>query len=168
MYPAGRGHPVGWSRGVRGRDGITSVIPSPGGLAEAGVQCSETSARVEVGGCGSCLGEREKRHKLTTVPAIFMHLFISNDVGTGYERTHPVSPWARLHASSRNMTPSQSDTALTLVVAQPHGRGHGTQWALGSVGRANGFDGNLQGLWGLVPGHWAEIGLQGGPRAEGD
>lgn len=134
MYPAGRGHLVGWSRGVRGRDRITSVIPSPGGLAEAGVQCSETSARVEVGGCGSCLGEREK-DKLTTVPAIFMHLFISNDVGTGYERVHPVSPWARLHASSRNMTPIQSDTALTLMVAQPHGRGMGpngpsAQWGV--------------------------------------
>lgn len=51
MYPVGHGHPVGLSKGVRRLDRMTLAKPNPAGHAQGGLECSETSFRVQVGGC---------------------------------------------------------------------------------------------------------------------
>ena len=71
MDPAGHGHLVRWSRGVRRLDRMTLVIPGPAD----GAGCSEFQ---DQGGVlwQTSGREREKRHKLIMVLAIFMHLFL--------------------------------------------------------------------------------------------
>lgn len=70
MDPAGHGHLVRWSRGVRGLDRMALVIPGPAGGAEY------SEFQDQGGVLWQTLEERDKRHKLILVLVIFIHLFL--------------------------------------------------------------------------------------------